>query len=92
MRVSLVNCQRVLSLSAGQRSVALTHCSPRHCLVSRTGNITVHINRSNRPDINSVIRGVAQWHVYQSCFQNVNERKQHLLDVWCGREHSWQYN
>jgi len=46
----LLIAEKVLYLSAWQ--IVLTH-SPRHCLVSGVGNITVHIIK-NSPNINAV--------------------------------------
>jgi len=80
--------RRVFCLSAGQR---FDTQSPPYWLVSRAGNIAVHITRSNSPDINAV--DYSMWHHSLACLpvlyvQNVNELKQHLLDVWYDMEQS----
>jgi len=65
--LSQINWTKVLYLSAGQRSY--TH-SPQHCLVSGTGNVTVHISQLKHPrhePSGLTICDIAQWHVYQSC-------------------------
>jgi len=71
MRAPLIIAGRVLYLSAGQRSQK----EP----AIQSGNITVHITRSNNCDISAVdytICGISRQHVYQSCVENVNEQKQ----------------
>jgi len=32
--------------------------------------------------VDYTICGIVKYHVYQSCVQNVNELKQHLLNTW----------
>ena len=53
MCVPLVNC-RESSLCFSRTALSYTEPTTLHCLVSRAGNITAYITRSNSSNINSV--------------------------------------
>ena len=75
-----------------QQNSALTH-SPWHCLYCGSGTTIVHITTSNSANIKLTSGLQYLWHrrlawLLVLCVQNVNELKQHLLDVWYGMKQS----